>query len=209
MHTGRKTARLFDNEVLESLSRVHPVIPFLFWTPIIAWLFWRSFALHNLGLLGALAATGLLVWSLTEYTIHRFVFHLAPGSPRQRRVQFVVHGIHHEHPFDPMRLLIPPIPGALVASILYGLFRVVLGPACVDAFFAAFLAGYLVYDYTHLSLHHGIPRTRLGRYLRRHHMRHHFVTPDACWGVTSPLWDWVFRTMGERPASRNRIPVAG
>ncbi len=203
--------RLFDNDVLESLSRVHPFIPAMVWTPILTWLLWRSFAIHLLhgGVVCALAAGGLLVWSFTEYAIHRFVFHLAPSSPGCKRLQFLVHGVHHEHPDDPLRLLMPPVPAAIMAGILYGLFRTVLGPTWVDPFFASFLAGYLAYDYTHLHLHRGSPRTRLGRHLRRHHMRHHFVTPDARWGVTSPLWDWVFRTTGERPASRSRIPVTG
>jgi dihydroceramide fatty acyl 2-hydroxylase len=211
MRKRGETVRLFHSDVLEGLSRVHPFIPAMLWTPILTWLFWRSFAIHHLhgGVVCALAAGGLLVWSFTEYAIHRFVFHLAPSSPGYKRLQFVIHGVHHEHPDDPWRLLMPPAPAAAVAGILYGLFRMVLGPSWGDPFFASFLVGYLAYDYTHLYLHVGSPRTRLGRYLRRHHMRHHFVTPDARWGVTSPLWDWVFRTTGERPASRSRIPVAG
>ncbi len=42
------------------------------------------------------------------------------------------------------------------------------------AFGAGFLAGYLLYDMTHYYLHHHKPRTRVGRWLRELHMRHHF-----------------------------------
>ncbi len=204
-----ETVRLFENDLLERLSHVHPLTPLLLWMPLIAGLLWRTLALRRLeaGAVAALAAAGLLVWSLTEYTIHRFVFHLAPTSPVCRRLQFILHGVHHEDPDDPTRLLMPPAPAIAALAILYALFRIVLGPAWVEPFFASFLVGYLAYDYTHFAIHHRSPRTRLGRYLRRRHMLHHFVTPDARWGVTSPLWDWVFRTTGGRARAQGRLLV--
>jgi dihydroceramide fatty acyl 2-hydroxylase len=211
MRTSGKTVRLFESDLLEEGSRVHPVVPVLVWTPVVAWFLWRTFALHHEapGTVGVLVAAGLLTWSFAEYVIHRFVFHLAPRTPARRRLQFLLHGVHHDHPDDVRRVLMPPVPAAAAALILYGLFRAALGPRWVEPFFAAFLAGYLVYDYTHLYLHLGRPRTRLGRYLRRSHMRHHFATPDAHWGVTSPLWDWVFRTTGGRQVTGSQNPVTG
>src|SRR5262245_35705937 len=206
-----RSVRLFDNAVLDGLSSVHPVVPALVWGPLALLLYWRSFAIHQLGGWEAalLAAGGLLAWSFTEYALHRFVFHLTPITPRRRRLQFLVHGVHHEYPDDPRRLLMPLAPAAVVAAVLYGLFRMALGPAWVDLFFASLLVGYLAYDYTHLAIHRGHRRTRLGRSLRRYHMRHHFVTPDARWGVTSPLWDWIFRTTGQPCVSQNQRAVAG
>jgi dihydroceramide fatty acyl 2-hydroxylase len=211
MPSQRKHIRLFDNDVIEGLSHVHPLVPALLWTPVVTWLLWRSFAVHHLdkAVVAALGAGGLIVWTFTEYAMHRFVFHLAPRSAVHRRLQFIVHGVHHEDPDDPTRLLMPPAPAAITAAALYVVFRMVLGSEWIDPFFAAFLMGYLAYDYTHFVIHRRSPRTRLGRYLRRRHMRHHFVTPDARWGVTSPLWDWIFRTTGEPPASERRIRVAG
>jgi dihydroceramide fatty acyl 2-hydroxylase len=204
-------ARLFESDVLEGLSHVHPIVPALVWAPLVVYLLWRSFAIHQLtgGVVAALAAGGLIVWTFTEYAMHRFVFHLAPSSPGRRRLQFIAHGVHHEDPDDPTRLMMPPVPSAIAATVLYGFFRIVLGSTWVDPFFASFLVGYLAYDYTHFAIHHWRFRTALGRYLRRRHMLHHFVTPDARWGVTSPLWDWIFRTTGERPASQSPRPVAG
>jgi sterol desaturase/sphingolipid hydroxylase (fatty acid hydroxylase superfamily) len=35
---------------------------------------------------------------------------------------------------------------------------------------------------------------RIGRFLRQHHMAHHYTKPDRNFGVSSPLWDLVFRT---------------
>jgi sterol desaturase/sphingolipid hydroxylase (fatty acid hydroxylase superfamily) len=204
------SGRLFDNVLLERLSHVHPVTPLLVWTPVIAWLLWRSFTVHGLGAgaVTGLGAAGLLAWTLTEYLVHRFVFHGSPTSPGRRHLQFVLHGIHHAYPNDPTRLVMPPAVAILGHTALYWVFRSLLGQVWVEPFFALFLMGYLAYDYIHLALHQGRPRTRLGRYLRRWHMLHHFENTRARWGVSSPLWDHVFSTVdgrggaGSLPASR-------
>jgi dihydroceramide fatty acyl 2-hydroxylase len=204
MRTRGARLRLFEHDALERLSHVHPLTPLIVWMPLAAWLLWRAFAVHHLGsgVVAALAVAGLVTWSLTEYAMHRFVFHLAPASPGRRRLQFIVHGVHHADPDDATRLVMPPAPAALAAAVLYTLFRAVLGGEWIDPFFAWFLLGYLVYDYTHFAIHAWRPRTSLGRYLRHRHMLHHFVTQEARWGVTSPLWDWVFRTAGEPDSAR-------
>ena len=201
--------RLFENDLLERFSRIHPLTPLLLWMPLIAAFLWRTLRFHHLQpeVAVAVTAAGLLVWSLTEYFVHRFVFHLEATSPVGRRLQFILHGVHHEVPDDPTRLLMPPAPAAAGFAILYGLFRTVLGPWLVEPFSAGFLLGYLIYDYLHFAIHRTRLRMRLVRYLRRRHMLHHFVTPDARWGVTSPLWDSVFRTTGERPRAPSTLPI--
>jgi sterol desaturase/sphingolipid hydroxylase (fatty acid hydroxylase superfamily) len=200
MRAPARSIRLFDSDLLERCSRVHPVIPALVWTPLVAWLLWRSFTVLGLppGQVALLGAAGLLVWTLTEYLMHRFVFHLESTAPWRRRLQFVIHGVHHAAPDDPRRLLLPPAPAILAAALLYALFRGVLGPVWSEPFFALFVVGYLAYDYIHLSIHHGWLPTAIGRSLRRQHMLHHHATPHARWGVSSPLWDHVFRTTGAR-----------
>jgi dihydroceramide fatty acyl 2-hydroxylase len=200
MSTQERRVRLFESDLLERLSHVHPVTPLLLWGPLVAWLLGRSLGVHGieLRLLAWLAASALLVWTLTEYLIHRFVFHWQPRSAAARRLVFIVHGVHHETPDDPTRLVMPPVAAALGACLFYALFVTVLGRAWAEPFFAFFMVGYLVYDYVHFALHRLRPRTRLGAFLRRWHLRHHFVAPDASWGVSSPLWDYVFRTAARR-----------
>ena len=191
-----RSVRLFESDWLERLSRVHPLTPLSLWAPVVVWLLWRSLVSGRLeaGTVAWLAMAGILAWTLTEYLVHRFLFHLRPRSRAARRLVFIIHGVHHETPDDPARLLMPPAPALIACAILYVLFRAVLGSAWVEPFFAFFLIGYLAYDYIHLAVHRGRPRTRIGRFLRRWHMLHHFATPEARWGVSSPAWDHVFRT---------------
>lgn len=208
MGEPRRSPRLFDSELLEGLSHVHPLTPLLVWTPVIAWLLWRSFAVQGLGAgrVAVLGVAGLLVWTLTEYLVHRFVFHLEPTTPGRQRLQFTLHGVHHADPDDRRRLLIPPVPAIIASAVFYALFRAVLGGAWVEPFFACFLIGYLSYDYIHLAVHRGTLPGQLGRYLRRQHMLHHHATPEARWGVSSPLWDHVFGTAGTGHRPPGHVP---
>src|SRR5262245_60181995 len=173
------SVRLFESDVLERFSRVHPLTPLLLWGPIVAWLTWRSIAVRDLGIgpVAAFGAAGLLAWTLVEYLVHRFVFHLEPTTPWRRRLQFIVHGVHHAAPDDPRRLLMPLAPAILATAVLYAFFRAVLGPVWSEPFFAFFLVGYLGYDYIHFALHLATLPGRVGRDLRRHHMLHHHATP--------------------------------
>jgi len=193
-----ESVRVFDNRILESLTHVHPLTPLLLWGPLVLWLIWRSFAVHHLPVVtvAGFAILGLLTWSVTEYVLHRYLFHLRPAGPFRARLQFVIHGLHHADPADPTRLVIPPVPSTIGAVLFYAAFRLALGPSFVEPFFAFFAVGYLLYDYVHYASHRFVPRTRVGNFLKRHHMLHHYVTPDARWGVSSPLWDHVFGTTG-------------
>ena len=209
MLARHESVRLFDNGLLERLSRVHPLTPVLLWAPIIAYLLWRSLTVHRLdgATVAILGIGGLVWWTLTEYLVHRFVFHLRPSTPIRQRLQFALHGIHHANPDDVTRLLIPPAPALIAHAVCFGLFRVVLGGLWIEPFFAFFLVGYLAYDYLHLALHRATLPTRWGRHLRRQHMLHHYATPGARWGVSSPLWDLVFGTAGTSDRLTTRPPV--
>ncbi len=191
--------RVFDNPVLESLTHVHPATPLVLWGPVALWLIWRSFAVHGLSAAAVLgfAILGLLTWSLTEYLLHRFLFHLRPAGPFRARLQFMIHGLHHDDPLDPTRLVLPPVATALGAAVFYTTFRMLLGPVGADPVFASFAVGYLLYDYIHWASHR-FAAWPVGRALKRNHMLHHWATPDARWGVSSPLWDHVFGTVGGR-----------
>lgn len=189
----KASPRMFDNDVLDKLSRVHPAVPVVLFVPAIATLF-----VLGAGRLGAVAlawaAAGYVFWTLLEYWLHRVVFHWEPEDGLGARLHWIIHGVHHDHPNDPMRLVMPPSVSVPLALLFYGGFLLVLGADRAMAFGSGFLAGYLVYDMTHYYLHHRVPGSRLGRRLREHHMRHHFQDHTRGFGVSSPVWDRVFGT---------------
>jgi sterol desaturase/sphingolipid hydroxylase (fatty acid hydroxylase superfamily) len=98
----------------------------------------------------------------------------------------------------------PPFVSVILATLLFFSFRAIFGAVYVEPYFAGFLIGYLCYDYIHFSVHHFTPKTKLGKLLKQSHMHHHFITPNARWGVSSPFWDYVFGTLEERTVTKSR-----
>lgn len=208
MQQAYKSIRLFESGALEWFSHIHPLTPLLFWGPVTAGLIGYGVTADHLSLavMFGLALGGLLSWSLAEYVLHRFVFHFEPQGAFQERLVFIMHGIHHADPGDPTRLVMAPSVSIILALIFYPTFRAILGHAWVNPFFGFFILGYLVYDYTHYAVHHFTPRTAMGKALKQNHMIHHYVDHDSRWGVSSPLWDWVFGTLHEpRPAQKLQV----
>lgn len=196
-----ESIRIFKNPVLESMTHVHPIIPLLLWTPFVIFLVYRSyFALGYTHFEMIICAiSGLLIWTLTEYLLHRFVFHLKPIGPLTKRFVFLFHGLHHDDPNDPTRLVMPPVPAILIMALIWGFFSLFIPAYYLSGFMAFFTVGYLCYDYIHYATHHFKMTGRVGRYLKKFHLQHHFRHEKAKYGVSSPLWDYVFRTVtGEK-----------
>jgi dihydroceramide fatty acyl 2-hydroxylase len=193
---------MFDSALLDRLSRVHPTVPLYIFVPAIVVLFTiGARELTTLGSLG-LVAGGYLFWTLTEYWMHRIVFHFEPEDGLGARLHWIIHGVHHDHPNDPLRLVMPPAVSVPLALIFFGLFHAVLPEPSANVFAAGFLAGYLAYDMVHYHVHHHRPRTRLGKLTRELHMRHHFQDDTRGFGVSAPFWDRAFGTSQRRPAAR-------
>jgi len=193
---------MFENRLLDRFTRVHPAVPLLLFVPAIAVLF-----ITGAGRVGALEAIGLAVagyvfWTLTEYWLHRVVFHFEPDNGVGRRLHWMIHGVHHDHPNDPLRLVMPPSASVPLAMLFLCMFWLVLGYDAALAFGGGFLAGYLAYDMLHYHVHHHTPRTVVGRKLREHHMRHHFQDEERGFGVSAPYWDRVFGTSPHQKGNR-------
>ena len=190
---------LFESRFLDFFSRVHPSIPAVVFVPVIVVCFAMGIqggasVLVSFGLVAA----GLLTWTFAEYWLHRLVFHWEPDHPLGSRIHFIMHGVHHDHPNDRLRLVMPPALSIPLGALFFGLFYIVLGGPDYLPAFAGFIVGYLAYDYTHFHLHHHVPRTKAGKRLREQHMRHHFQDHRYGYGVSSPLWDHVFGTVPGR-----------
>ncbi len=197
---------MFENELLERFSRIHPATPFVVWVPVMAACLYRSWSRHELsvGVIAGMFVLGLFIWSLTEYVLHRWVFHWLEDTPRGRRIHFLLHGVHHDYPNDKDRLVMPLLTSVPLGVIFAGLFYLVFGPRFAEPAFAGLVLGYLCYDGTHYAVHHFKQTTRIGRFVKRHHMLHHHMDHDGGFGVSNPLWDIVFRTM---PTVKKPVPM--
>jgi sterol desaturase/sphingolipid hydroxylase (fatty acid hydroxylase superfamily) len=196
--------RLFKSSFLEFFTHITPQAVLVIWLPVVA-LFAVSGALNwptgisPLWYVGAFAFGFALLWTFMEYILHRFVFHFQPRNKTQWQLIFLFHGIHHYQPHIKTRLVMPPavsIPGAVV---FYGLFWLVLAsifnvPFLVAPMFAGTVLGYISYDIIHYATHHLPMKGSVMKFLKRHHMEHHYKTPDARFGVSTSMWDHVFDT---------------
>lgn len=197
----RQSVRLFDSPVLERLTKARPATVVVIYAPVVAVLSVRSVPLLEWAA-AAWALAGVLVWTLVEYGLHRVVFHWPARSSWGRRLVFLMHGCHHADPEDPLRAVMPPMASLPLALACYGVAALVLPGAPRDAAFAGFLLGYLHYDLTHWACHQARMAGPLGRRLKRHHLRHHYVGADGNYGVGTPLWDMAFRSrLGRRRPS--------
>ena len=189
---------MFKYRWLDALTRVHPIVPVVIFLPVIVVLL--VVGVVNEGVWSALGliAIGYVVWTLSEYWIHRAIFHFEPEAGWGARMHWMVHGVHHDHPNDPLRLVMPPAASIPLAIIVVGTIFLVAGSLHGPAVAAGFLAGYLIYDEVHYALHHHVPKSRLGKRLRELHMRHHFQDDEKGFGISAPYWDVVFRTYAER-----------
>ena len=197
--------RLFKSDFLEFFTHISPITVIALWLPL-------SILLIVYAVMTASSATfpayivlgfvaGVFLWTLAEYILHRFLFHHKPTSPRQERIFFLFHGIHHVQPQVKTRLVMPFPVSIPLAVVFCGLFYLVLGvllkaPQWVAPLTSGFIIGYLAYDLTHYATHHFPMRSGYAKYLKRYHMQHHYKDPDTRFGVSSPVWDWVFRTQG-------------
>lgn len=199
------TCRMFDSDLLEKFSRIHPATPFVVWVPMVALMLYRSWARQDLpaSAMACLAIAGVVTWTLAEYLLHRWVFHWTNGTAWGSRVHFLLHGVHHDFPHDKDRLVMPLLTSVPLAVIFYTAFYVTLGLQAAEPFFAGFVAGYLCYDGTHYAVHHFRQTSRIGKYVKRHHMLHHHADHEGGFGVSSPIWDFVFRTM---PTNKKAAP---
>ena len=203
VQSSKEPIRLFESNLLEYFTHIHPAVVLVIWIPVVAGmalygLIHRpggvSWLYYPLCLLG-----GLVLWTLTEYGLHRFVFHFKPRNKRQEKITFLFHGIHHTQPMVKSRLVMPPVVSIPLALLFYYFFGFVVGtlfgrPYWVYPLFAAFLAGYILYDMTHYGIHHFDLKSNYLKMLRTNHMRHHWKTQDKRFGVTNTFWDFCFGT---------------
>jgi len=192
-----KVARLFENDFLELCSR-NPWYVVLIWIPVSAYLFYNCALTHGFTNSLGLFTFGILFWSLLEYLIHRFIFHMDGMLPDHHIVvclHFLLHGVHHFLPMDRMRLVFPPT----LASVVIGFFLLVfhsIAPAPIaNGLVGGGMFGYILYDLTHYYVHHSTPTFNYFKQLKTYHLNHHYKNYHLGYGVSSKFWDLIFNTV--------------
>ena len=106
-----KKLKLFQSQFLEFFSKTPWYLVPLVWLPVVIGLAYMSFA--NLqhdslvkgngfaiqsAFLSTLMVTGVFIWTLVEYMLHRFLFHLMPPGDSKFWItmHFFLHGQHHK-----------------------------------------------------------------------------------------------------------------
>ncbi|MFT4033660.1 MAG: sterol desaturase family protein [Siphonobacter sp.] len=193
---SKESVRLFKSNFLEVFSKVHYSVPLFVFVPVIVYFGWKALSPERLSAWAFLGyyVLGLFIWSLTEYILHRFVFHLEPknGNKFLERMHFIFHGVHHDYPNDEKRLVMPPSVSIPLATGFYFLFALIFPTGALAAFYAGFITGYLCYDMVHYALHHANFKSSFWKKLKKHHMLHHYSDAQKGYGVSSSIWDKVF-----------------
>ncbi|NXV70791.1 FA2H hydroxylase, partial [Atlantisia rogersi] len=209
--------RLFHSDFLEALSKTAWYVVFAVWAPVVLYLSWVSYtslAQGNTRLFSSFTTEysipvhkyyfpfifllGMFLWSLLEYLIHRFVFHMKPPASNYYLItlHFLLHGQHHKSPFDSSRLVFPPVPASLVIGFFYGILRLLLPEVLGLSVFVGGLCGYVIYDMMHYYLHYGSPKKGTYLYgLKAYHVKHHFEHQKSGFGISTRFWDHPFRTL--------------
>ena len=193
-NSGGKT--LFKNKFLERLTRTHISVPItilcVFAAGMIAWAAYYN--LLSWATIISMFLAGMLTFSLVEYLVHRYLFHVTPNSKAKEKFQYTIHGVHHEYPKDLERLAMPPILSAIISIVLLLLFVWAMGDYAL-AFLPGFLVGYCAYLGVHFIVHAWPPPKNLFKKLWINHSIHHYKDNEIAFGVSSPLWDYVFGTI--------------
>ena len=180
---------------MEFFSHVHPAVPVILYMPPIVYMLYRAFMYQKMSILIVVVffVFGVLIWTLLEYVVHRYVFHYEPKSRVGKTLHFIIHGVHHDYPNDASRLVLPPVISLPLATLFYFLLAISFR-GFAPPIWAGLISGYLCYDMIHYATHHFAMKNRVGRWLKQHHLRHHYKDDDAGYGVSSPLWDHIFGT---------------
>jgi len=196
---NKGTKVLFTNPVVEKLTRTHIAVPITMFVLFSGTLLFIAFAQTEIAPLIIIGVfiIGFLLFTLIEYFVHRYVFHMHTDTRAKEKIQYAFHGVHHEYPKDKERLAMPPIASAILATVFYFSFRAMMGDF-VYAFLPGFVLGYTSYLFVHYAVHAYQPPKNFLKILWVNHGIHHYKDHDRAFGVSSPLWDFIFRTLPKK-----------
>ncbi|KAI9501081.1 fatty acid alpha-hydroxylase [Coemansia spiralis] len=201
-HHLPEPAVFFENPILEKFTRTPWWVIPVYWLPIMVTLLVLGTRYEPANVLFVGFVFGLISWTLLEYSIHRFVFHYDENIPEGTLAQvahFLLHGVHHFLPMDPLRLVMPPALSTFLALNILAILSCIFTLGMLHAVAAGLAAGYILYDECHYWLHHGSTTNKQLTKLKTYHLRHHYKDFKAGFGITSDFWDNIFGTQFTTP----------
>lgn len=192
-------AILFETKFLEFFTKTPWYAIPLIWIPFVLYLLYDANILKSIPIMTVAISYiyGAFLWSLVEYFLHRWIFHIDELLPDNRvslAIHYALHGIHHAFPMDPNRLVFPPLLAVPLIYIFMNVYSSIFG-IFSTAFFAGTLSGYIAYDMIHYFLHHVTPKSGYFKFLKKYHILHHYKDPHLGYGVSQHFWDKVFDTV--------------
>jgi 4-hydroxysphinganine ceramide fatty acyl 2-hydroxylase len=193
---NKGTTQLFRNRFLERLTRTHFIFPVILYYLVSFICIYFSARKTDISVFNHIWIffAGMLLFSLVEYLIHRFLFHFDAKTDKELHLQYQIHGVHHEFPRDKDRLVMPPVLSVFIAGVFYLIFTL-LFPVSGLILFAGFIAGYSSYLLIHYAVHARRPPNNFLKFWWKHHAKHHYSSVDTAFSVSMPLWDYLFRTV--------------
>ncbi|TCD67801.1 fatty acid alpha-hydroxylase [Steccherinum ochraceum] len=221
-----ESARLFGPAYLEVFTKTSWYVVPTIWLPITGYLFLRCILQFTLGAhalppfskdflapfrlimtteiptsawvpAGICVFFGMVIWTLLEYFLHRFLFHIDEMMPDHQyalTLHFLLHGVHHYLPMDKLRLVMPPVMFTILSYPFTQLAHLLFPSFVANGLITGAYSFYVLYDVMHYALHH----SRLPAYMREmknYHLAHHYKNFELGFGVTSKIWDYVFNTV--------------
>ncbi|KAG5515967.1 hypothetical protein RHGRI_036861 [Rhododendron griersonianum] len=164
---SKEGPRFFESDFWEFLTKNQWWVIPLIWLPVVCWSISLSVRMGHTPLhIALMMVFGILIWTLIEYTLHRFLFHINTKSYWGNTIHYLLHGCHHKHPMDGLRLVFPPAATAVLCVPFWNLVKLIFTPSLTPAMFGGGLLGYVMYDVTHYYLHHGQPTSEIPRNLK-------------------------------------------
>ena len=196
------SAKMFNNSLLDKLTVSHSSIPISILVLFgIGFIYWGTqHTLLGTGQYVVLFFTGIISWTLFEYLMHRYFYHMLPTNNIKGWIQYNMHGVHHEYPKDKSRLAMPPLMIIVIIFLFLFVFKMIMGDFTYG-FTPGFLLGYAGYLCVHFTVHAFSPPKNAFKVLWVNHGIHHYKDPDVAFGVSSPFWDHVFRTLPKKKSS--------
>ena len=200
--SNAKAGKMFENPVMDKLTTSHASIPIsmlvLFGFGFLYWGLYKSLITASSALI--FLPTGILAWTLFEYLMHKYFYHMLPTNSIKGWIQYNMHGLHHEFPKDKGRLAMPPLLIIPIAFMFLYIFWLMIGDLSY-AFTPGFLIGYAGYLCVHYIVHAFPPPKNFFKTLWINHGIHHYKDPDVAFGVSSPLWDHVFGSLPKKKSN--------